>query len=115
MQKSANQDLQILHCSQNVICLPVVRLQINLSQQQALLLFCYRTMVDLLPAIHRFNSLDLTIIIKLVLRNMLFCLYDFLCPNQQFFSYVGTGLPGLNQYYAGINVSCSRPQHSVAE
>ena len=26
------------------------------------------------------------------------------------FSYVGTGLPGLNQYYARINVPCSRTQ-----
>ena len=33
---------------------------------------------------------------------------------QQFFSYVGTGLPGLNQYQAKINVSCSRTQHSDA-
>ena len=24
--------------------------------------------------------------------------FDSLCPSQQFFSYVGTGLPGLNQY-----------------
>ena len=28
------------------------------------------------------------------------------------FSYVRMGLPGLNQYYARINVSCSRTQHS---
>ena len=33
---------------------------------------------------------------------------------QQFFSYVGTGLPGLNQYKARINVSCSRTQCSDA-
>ena len=26
------------------------------------------------------------------------CLFDSLCPSQQFFSYVGTGLPGLNQF-----------------
>ena len=26
------------------------------------------------------------------------CLFDFIRPRQQFFSYVGTGLPGLNQY-----------------
>ena len=34
--------------------------------------------------------------------------------HQQSFSFVGTGLPGLNQYYARINVSCSRTQHSNA-
>ena len=32
-------------------------------------------------------------------------------PSQQFFSYVGTGFPGLKQYLAWINVSCSRTQH----
>ena len=32
----------------------------------------------------------------------------FFTSHQQSFSYVGTGLPGLNQYYARINVSCSR-------
>ena len=32
----------------------------------------------------------------------------------KFFSYVGTGLPGLNQYKARINVSCSRTQYSEA-
>ena len=32
--------------------------------------------------------------------------------HQQSISYVGTGLPGLNQYYARINVSCSRTQRS---
>ena len=36
------------------------------------------------------------------------CLIWFLTSHQQSFSYVGTGLPGLNQYYARINVSCSR-------
>ena len=30
--------------------------------------------------------------------------------HQQSFSYVGTVLPGSNQYYARINVSCSRTQ-----
>ena len=40
--------------------------------------------------------------------------FDSLRPGQQSFSYIGTGLPGLNQYYARINVSCSRPQHSDA-
>ena len=37
-----------------------------------------------------------------------------LCPSQQFFSYVRTGLPGLNQYYARVHASCSRTQHSDA-
>ena len=36
------------------------------------------------------------------------CLFDF-TSHQQSFSYIGTGLPGLNQYQAKINVSCSRP------
>ena len=27
-----------------------------------------------------------------------FLLFDALCPSQQFFSYVGMSLPGLNQY-----------------
>ena len=36
-----------------------------------------------------------------------FFLFDSLRPGQQFFSYVGTGLPGLNQYKVGVNVSCS--------
>ena len=35
--------------------------------------------------------------------------------HQQSFSYVGTGLPGLNQYLARINVSCSRTQRSKAD
>ena len=37
-----------------------------------------------------------------------FFLFDSLRPSQQFVSYVGTGLLGLNQYLARINVSCSR-------
>ena len=36
--------------------------------------------------------------------------FDSLC--QQFFSHVGTGLPGLNQCLAGGEVPCSRTQHS---
>ena len=32
----------------------------------------------------------------------------FFTSHQQFFSYIGTGLSGLNQYLAGINVSSSR-------
>ena len=38
---------------------------------------------------------------------------NILLPSQQSFSFFGTGFPGLNQYYAGINVSCSRTQCSV--
>ena len=44
----------------------------------------------------------------------LFVWFDSLCRSQQFFSYVGTGLPGLNQYWARINESCSRTQCSNA-
>ena len=44
----------------------------------------------------------------------LFVLFDSLRPSQQFFRNVGTGLPGLNQYPAGIKVSCSRTQHSAS-
>ena len=42
----------------------------------------------------------------------LFVKFDLIPPCQQFFSYVGIGLPGLNK--ARINVSCSRTQHSAA-
>ena len=38
-----------------------------------------------------------------------FVLFDLiLYVSSTIFSYVGTGLPGLNQYLARINVSCSR-------
>ena len=40
-----------------------------------------------------------------------FCLFDSLHPSRHFFSYVGLGLPGLNQYKARINVSSSKTQH----
>ena len=43
-----------------------------------------------------------------------FVWFDSLCPSQQPFSYVGMGLPGLNQYKARINVSCSWTQGSDA-
>ena len=39
---------------------------------------------------------------------------DSLCPSQQSFSYARTGLIGLNQYKAMMNVSCSRAQRSDA-
>ena len=34
-----------------------------------------------------------------------FRLFDFLHPSQQFFRHVGTGLPGLNQYYISRGLS----------
>ena len=37
---------------------------------------------------------------------------DSLHLSQQFFSHAGTGLPGLNQYYAVDKMSRSRTQHS---
>ena len=37
-----------------------------------------------------------------------FVLFVFFMSHQQSFSYVGTGLSGLNQYYVRIKVSCSR-------
>ena len=39
-------------------------------------------------------------------------LFDSLRPSQ-FFRFVRTGIPGLNQYKAGINASCSRTQPSA--
>ena len=45
---------------------------------------------------------------------ILFVWFDSLRPCQQSFSYVGTGLPGLNQYYARINVSYSMTRRSDA-
>ena len=43
-----------------------------------------------------------------------FVWFDSLRPSQQSFSYIGMSLPGLNQYQARINMSCSRTQHSDA-
>ena len=43
------------------------------------------------------------------------CLICFFKSHQQSFSYLGTGLPGLNQYSARIDVSCSRTQCSDAD
>ena len=42
----------------------------------------------------------------------LFVCFDSLRPSQQFFSHVGTGLPGLNQYLAAAEGPCLRTQHS---
>ena len=38
------------------------------------------------------------------LHDILFCLFWFFTSHQQSFSSIGTGLPGLNQYLAWINV-----------
>ena len=46
-----------------------------------------------------------------VMNVYLFVWFNSLRPSQHFFSYVGTGLFGLNQFYAGINVSC--PRHNA--
>ena len=43
-----------------------------------------------------------------------FVCFNTLCPSQQFFSHVGTGLPGLNHYKAEDKVSCSRTQCSAS-
>ena len=43
-----------------------------------------------------------------------YILFDSLHPCQHFSSYVGMGLPGLNQDYADDKVSCSRTQHSAS-
>ena len=48
-------------------------------------------------------------------KSVKFCLFvwfDSLRHSQQFFSYAGTCLPGLNQYKARINVSCTSTEHS---
>ena len=47
------------------------------------------------------------VIKKIILDCKHFCLTWFFTSHQQSFSYVGMGLPGLNQYKARINVSCS--------
>ena len=44
---------------------------------------------------------------------IVFCSIYSLRSSQQFFSYVGMGLPGLNKYQAGINISCSWTQRSA--
>ena len=44
----------------------------------------------------------------------LFVRFDSLCLSQRFLSHVEMGLPGLNQYYAEDQGSCSRTQHSYA-
>ena len=49
-----------------------------------------------------------------ILMCLCFVWFESLRPSQQFFSYVGTGLPVLNQYSARINVSYSRIQCSSA-
>ena len=51
---------------------------------------------------------------NLLNQTLWFDCFDSLCPSQYFFSHVGMGLPRLNQYLRGINVFCSRTQHSAA-
>ena len=55
---------------------------------------------ELEPPIHRRNVRDLTVhmLVMVMLDFLYFYFFDSLCPSQQFFSYVGRGLPGLNQY-----------------
>ena len=48
------------------------------------------------------------------LHYSMFVWFDSLRPSQQFFSYVRIDFPLLNQYWARINGSCSRTQHSGA-
>ena len=43
------------------------------------------------------------------------CLIRFFTSHQQSFSYMGAGLPGLNQCLARTNLSCSRTQRSDAD
>ena len=43
-----------------------------------------------------------------------FVCFDSLRPINKFYSYKGTGLPELNEYYARINVSCSKTHGSDA-
>ena len=44
----------------------------------------------------------------------IFCLTQFFTSQSKQFSYVGTGLSGLNHYKVRINVSCSRTQDNDA-
>ena len=67
-----------------------------------------------LPA-NRRSLISVLIIRYLKSKVRLFVLFDmiwFFTSHQQTFSYVGTGLPWLNQYKARINVSCSRTQRT---
>ena len=69
-----------------------------------------------LPA-NRRSLISALIIRYLKSKVRLLVLFDmiwFFTSHQQTFSYVGTGLPWLNQYKAMINVSCSRTQRSDA-
>ena len=51
---------------------------------------------------------------KIVLCIVFLLLFDLIMSHPKSFSYKETGLPGLNQYKAGINRSCSRTQRSDA-
>ena len=45
-------------------------------------------------------------------ENNLFVFFCFLCPSQQFFSHVGMGLPGLNQYLKQ-QIKCLAEGHNI--
>ena len=51
-----------------------------------------------LDAKYLWSSLKVRLNVKLRVTGDNFVLFDALCPSQQFFSYVGMSLPGLNQY-----------------
>ena len=51
--------------------------------------------------------------IKLTVYYCMFVWFDSLRPSQQFFSDVGKGLPGLNQYYTQ-RIKCLAKGHNVA-
>ena len=53
---------------------------------------------DDLDAKYLWSSLKVWLNVKLRVLGDNFVLFDALRPSQQFFSYVGMGLPGLNQY-----------------
>ena len=46
--------------------------------------------------------------------SIMLCLILFFKSHQQSFSYIGKGLPGFDQYYSRINVSCSGIHRSDA-
>ena len=52
--------------------------------------------------------------IRYIYYHRLIVCFDSLRPSQHFFSHVGKGLPGLNQYEAVDKVSCSRTQCSAS-
>ena len=63
---------------------------------------------------HKFQSMSKLMVWNSNLALKAVILFDLTLnvPVSNFFSYIWTGLPGLNQYYASLNLSCSRTQHS---